>query len=103
MHQRVRVVVRCVCVWYLSVCLVSIRLSGIYHIFSDIVHLYVTTMIAGIYGADFYKYYKNKKKLHSHVMAYLTYCNIHWCYCSEPLLDSLMTQLSALLKKASDR
>ena len=89
-----------------SVCVSGVCLSVCYYIFGDIIHLYVTIMIVisfARYTADIYKHYFVVKKLRSNVMSSFTYCNIHWCYCSELLLDSLITQPSALLEKASDR
>ena len=89
-----------------SVCVSGVYLSVCYYIFGDIIHLYVTIMIAisfARYTADIYKHYFVVKKFCSNVMPSFTYCNIHWCYCSERLLDFFMTEPSALLEKASDR
>ena len=89
MRQRVMVVVL-VCV---SVC---------YHISSNIAYLYVTTMTRICFVGYAQEYYKFVKKLRSVVTASFTFCDIHSCYCSELLLDSRMTQHSALLGKAND-
>ena len=93
MHAYVRVCV-CVCVCVrvcVSACLLPLfRRYFNFHVATTIVISFVQ------YFLDFNKLcFFVVKKLCSEVMALFTYCDVHWCYCSNILLDSRMTQPSA--------
>ena len=99
MRQRATVVIICVCVC-VCVCVRAFVCACVTHIFGNIVHPTLQISFTQ-YALDFYKHDFSWKKLRSQILASFTYCDVNRCYCSD-LLDSLMTEPSALLEKANN-